>query len=99
MGTFVRLNNAAIAELLTGSSGPVYADIQRRTLKVHASAVEHCPVDTGSLRSSIRWAMAQDNKGVAGLVGTDKIYAQSASDNAKDPSKRDYLLNALKEAV
>jgi hypothetical protein len=99
MATFVRLNNAAITELLTGPSGPVYADIQRRTLKVHAAAVQNCPVDTGSLRSSIRWAMAQDSQGIAGLVGTDKIYAQSASDNAKDPSKRDYLLNALREAV
>lgn len=99
MAEFVRLDNAAITELLTSSAGPVYADLQRRTLKVHAAAVANCPVDSGSLRSSLRFAMVRDSQGIAGLVGTDKIYAQSASDNAKDPSKRDYLVNALKEAA
>jgi hypothetical protein len=104
MGTYVALDNAAVTELLQGPSGPVYADIARRTLNVHAAAVRNCPVSSvpgkpgGRLRSSLRWSMGQDEQGLVGVVGTDVIYAQWASDHAIDPSKRDYLINALKEA-
>lgn len=98
MGAFVTLDNAAVTELLQGQSGPVYIDLQRRVLKVHAAAVKNCPVDTGRLRSSIRWTMGNDSQGLVGIVGSDLIYAQWASDHAIDTSKRDYLINALKEA-
>lgn len=98
MGSFVTLDNAAVTELLQGQSGPVYIDLQRRVLKVHAAAVNNCPVDTGRLRSSIRWAMGNDSQGLVGIIGSDLIYAQWASDHAIDPSKRDYLINALNEA-
>jgi len=98
MGTYVALDNGAITELLQGPSGPVYADIARRVLKVHVYAVEHCPVVTGRLRSSIRWSMGQDEKGLVGIVGTDVVYAQWASDHAIDETRRDYLVDALKEA-
>lgn len=98
MGTYVRLDNSAVTDLLQGQDGPVYVDIARRTLKVHASAVRNCPVSSGRLRSSIRWSMSQDQRGLVGTVGTDVVYAQWASDHAIDPSKRHYLINALKEA-
>jgi hypothetical protein len=98
MGAVVTLNNNALTELLYGSNGFVAAEVQRRTLRVHAAARKNCPVDTGRLRSSIRWKMIRDHRGVVGVVGTDVIYALSASENAKDPEKRNYLERALEEA-
>jgi Bacteriophage HK97-gp10, putative tail-component len=50
-------------------------EIARRTLKVHTVAVRGCPVKTGRLRSSIRWRMGKDGRGLFGLVGTDVEYA------------------------
>lgn len=53
----------------------VGAELQRRILRVHARAVQLCPVNTGRLRSSIRWAISHSSKGLVGTVGTDVDYA------------------------
>lgn len=98
MAEILVLNPAGLAEVLRGPSGPVYQDTVRRTTKVHAKAVELCPVDTGALRSSLRWVIAEDSRGIFGVVGTDKVYAEWASENAIDPDKRHYLERALQEA-
>src|SRR3954465_15159118 len=98
MGTVVTLNDAAIAELLTGQSGPVYAEVHRRTLKVHAAAAQNCPVDTGRLRSSIRWAMIKDNRGLVGIVGSDVESAGYVEDGTKFMDGRHFLGDALEEA-
>lgn len=98
MADFVTLDNAALTELLQGPNGPVHADIQRRTLRVHAKAVENCPVDTGRLRSSIRWAMIKDERGVVGIVGSDVEYAGYVEDGTKRMAGRHFLRDALEEA-
>src|SRR5688572_9681029 len=71
----VTLNNAEVTKLLQGPNGPVVGEIQRKTVKAHGVARAECPVDTGRLRSSIRWRMATDSRGVHGIVGTDADYA------------------------
>lgn len=71
----MRVNPAALRALLRGPNGPVAKDLQRRVLRVHGRAARLCPVDTGRLRSSIRWTIGQDNRGLVGIVGTDVHYA------------------------
>ena len=83
MAEIVVLDNAAIQELLTSPSGPVFRDIQRRTINVHAGAIRRCNVDTGAMRSDIRWAMIRDEQGIAGLVGTNKEYAGFVHDGTE----------------
>lgn len=75
MATRVTLNNAAVNNLLKSPSGPVYRDFSRRVLAIHGKARTLCPVDTGRLRSSIRYSIAVEPKGLVGVVGTDVIYA------------------------
>ena len=98
MGAYVTLDNAAVTELLQGQSGPIYIDLQRRVLKVHAKAVQLCPVDTGRLRSSIRWSMGHDSQGLVGIVGSDVLYAGFVNDGTSRMAAQPFLTDALKEA-
>lgn len=74
MAVRVTLNNAAVNNLLKSPSGPVYRDFARRVLAVHGKARTLCPVKTGRLRSSIRWSIATEPKGLVGVVGSDVNY-------------------------
>lgn len=69
------LNPGEITALLRSEHGPVGTDLTRRVLRVHAAARRLCPVDMGRLRSSIRWSIRQDSRGLVGLVGSDVNYA------------------------
>lgn len=69
------LNKSQMTRMLTEPGQPVHTHIMKMTLKVHGTAVRLCPVDQGRLRSSIRWSMNIDGRGVFGLVGTDVSYA------------------------
>lgn len=71
----VRLDNAAIDELLTGPAGPVAKGLTRATVRIERDAKRMCPVDTGRLRSSIGRALDRDARGLVGVVGTDVDYA------------------------
>lgn len=71
----MRVNQSALNAVLRGASGPVARDLQRRVLLVHGRAARLCPVDTGRLRSSIRWRVDHDDRGLVGIVGTDVHYA------------------------
>ena len=95
---FVTLRPAELTALLQGPSGPVYRDLSRRVLKVHAAATRNCPVDTGRLRSSLRWTIGQDSKGLVGLVGSDVLYAGFVNDGTRFMEAQPYLTDALKEA-
>lgn len=68
-------NGPALAEVLSAPNGPVGLDLARRANQVLGHAVRLCPVDTGRLRSSLRWSMAKDAHGLAAIVGTDVNYA------------------------
>lgn len=96
---FVKLDESGLRQILQGNDGPVFQELQRRVLKVHAAAVQNCPVDTGRLRSSIRWSMGTDSQGLVGLVGSDVEYAGYINDGTWKMSARPFLTNALLEAA
>lgn len=75
MPAFFAPNPRAIAELLVGSRGDVALDLTRKCIRVQSGAKRRCPVDTGRLRSSIRWTLGRDGKGLFGRVGTEVEYA------------------------
>lgn len=79
-------NAAGIHALKTSPTEPVYKDLLRRVLRVDAAAKRLCPVDTGRLRQSIRWAIVP-NVGYAGslvgYVGTDVKYAGFVHDGTR----------------
>lgn len=68
-------NPAGLAELLYSPVGPVARDLALRAVKVTSGAKRRAPVDTGRLRSSIRFAMLRDGKGMYARVGTEVEYA------------------------
>lgn len=98
MATEIVLNDGALQALLQSEDGPVGADLVQRCLKVHALAVQKCPVDTGRLRSSLRWALAVDGRGLYGLVGSDVEYAGFVHDGTRYITAQPFLLEALEEA-
>lgn len=76
-------NPAGLAELLVGTHGPVALDLTRKALRVQSGARRRCPVDTGRLRSSIRWTIERDAKGLYAEVGTEVEYAASVHNGHK----------------
>lgn len=94
----VTLRPSELTAVLQGEGGPVYADLQRRVLRVHAAAVRNCPVLTGRLRSSIRWSIGRDSRGLVGLVGSDANYAGFVNDGTKFMEAHPFLTEALQEA-
>lgn len=77
-------NPAGLAELLVGTHGPVAADLARKALRVQSGAKRRCPVDTGRLRSSIRWRIDRDAKGLYADVGTEVEYALAVHEGHKE---------------
>lgn len=71
----VVMDEAGLYALLESEEGPVGRDLLRRTLRVHARAVELCPVDEDVLRNSIDWEVGRDPNGLYGRVGTNVDYA------------------------
>lgn len=71
----VRIDAAALNNLLRGPSGPVIIDLARRAIRVQNRAKQLCPVDTGRLRASITYEIRLDNRSPYALVGTNVFYA------------------------
>jgi hypothetical protein len=69
------LNQAALKELMSGPSGLVYQDINRRTNATLRTARNKCPVDEGRLRSSLASEIRVQGSVVVGRVGTNLDYA------------------------
>lgn len=71
----VKLDPAALRELLLSPQGPVYRDIQLQTTKVRNRALALCPVNNGRLRASITQEVISEPAGPIGRVGTNVEYA------------------------
>lgn len=108
-GSYVTIDQAALAQLLTSPSGEVARDLQRRALQVEGMAKRLCPVGTpestgkkgyagGRLRSSITNEMGVDALGLAAVVGTDVEYAAYVELGTSKMAAKPYLLPALKAA-
>lgn len=91
-------NAGGLAEVLVSPSGPVVVDLVRRCLRVTAAAKELCPVDTGRLRSSIRFSLGVDEVGRFGQVGTDVEYAIYVHEGTSRMAARPFLRDALPAA-
>jgi hypothetical protein len=68
-------SQAGLTELFESEEGVVAKDLARRAERVRGEAVRNCPVDTGRLRSSIRWAFAKEGSQLVAMVGSDVEYA------------------------
>lgn len=75
MADAVRLNAAAIRELLTSPTGPVAQDLVRRGNRVLSLARRNAPVDTGTLRASLAMAVYRTSSGPVVRVGSNVRYA------------------------
>lgn len=71
----IKWNSSALSALLHSPAGATGRDLARRALRVESRAKRICPVDTGTLRSSITWKMGADALGLYALVGTNVVYA------------------------
>lgn len=98
MSGSVRLDRAAIAQLLQSSAGPVAKDLLRRAIKVDRAAKQLCPVDTGRLRSSIGYAVERDSRGLLARIGSAVVYAPYVELGTRRQPAQPYLRPALKAA-
>lgn len=88
-----------LTAVLQGPDGPVAKDLSRRASRVRSEAVRRCPVDTGRLRSSIRWILVRDSQGLAAIVGTDVHYAVYVHNGTRGRPGRPFLTEALAAAL
>lgn len=65
-------------------------------LDVHREAIRRAPVDTGRLRSSLRFEVRED--GLAGEVFTNVFYAPFLEFGTKNITKRPFLFPAFEKA-
>ncbi len=78
----VQVNRVALQKLLHGRSGPIARDLSIRALRVESRAKLNASgrpgprVQTGRLRSSISWTLAEDARGIYAVVGTNVYYAK-----------------------
>lgn len=70
--------------------------IMTAVIGVHAEAVKRAPVDTGRLRSSLRFEVRED--GLTGEVFTNVFYAPFLEFGTKHISKRPFLFPAFEKA-
>lgn len=92
----VMINRGALTAMLRGPQGPVARMLAAKALQVTNQAKQGCPVDTGRLRSSIRWSLGQDGIGLFALVGTDVNYAIYVHNGTRYMAARPFLLDAMR---
>lgn len=74
-GSFFRLDDAGVRQLLEGQDGPIGRDLLRRGLRVQNRAKDLAPVDEGRLRADTRAELGRDAKGLVCRIGTTVEYA------------------------
>lgn len=97
-GSRVKLNDAALARLLSDESGPVGKLLAGKAIKVEGAAKRLCPVDTGRLRSSITHSIEHDSLGLVAFIGTNVEYAIYQELGTKFQRPQPYLRPALRAA-
>jgi phage gpG-like protein len=98
-------DTGALERFLTGSSGPVAADLGRRAIRVEAAAKNFATgygggphVRTGRLRSSISWVLGKDAEGLFADVGSNVEYAGFVELGTRKMRPYPYLRPALPAA-
>lgn len=100
IGTIV-LDQGGLDELLTSVDGPVGRDLQRRGVVGESAAKQNASgrpgpnVQTGRLRSSIRWVVGHDGAGLYLDVGSDVEYAGYVEEGTDRAPAYPYLEPAL----
>lgn len=91
--------NLDVNKWITSTRGPVYRDMLARTLRIDARAKQLCPVDTGRLRSSIRWQIdgIGDGRTLTASISANTKYARFVHDGTRYMRARPFLLRALQE--
>lgn len=91
-------DRAALNRLFTSPQEGVARDLARRAVKVERAAKQLCPVDTGRLRSSITWEIAEDARGLHAVIGTNVTYAPYVELGTSTTRAQPYLRPALAAA-
>lgn len=103
-------NERELYVLLRSEQGAVGRDLVRRAIRVHAGAVQRCPVGSpetthikgyvgGTLRSSLTWELTQAAEGLSAKVGTNVEYAPFVELGTRYMKAQPYLVPALREAT
>jgi HK97 gp10 family phage protein len=103
-------NERELFVLLESEQGVVGRDLVRRALRVHAGAVQRCPVGSpestgikgyvgGTLRSSLTWELVSEGGGLSAKVGTNVEYAPFVELGTRYMKAQPYLVPALQEAT
>lgn len=95
----LRLDRAAIDDLLNSADGPVGRAVIRSTARIERTAKRICPVDTGRLRSSITRSLGRDSRGLFGEVGSNVEYAVYVELGTSRAQAQPYLRPALAAEV
>lgn len=91
----VKINQAELGRLLTGSEGPVYRDLNRRLNLIRNEARRLAPVDRGILRGSIEQEIRVTGSSIVGRVGTNVEYAIHQEFGTRFMAARPFLRPAL----
>lgn len=104
----VWFSEGPLRSLLVSPDGPVGRDLARRAVRVETAAKGKCPVDTGRLRSSIRWAFGSEaavisvvvatTTGAHVTIGSDVEYAGYVEQGTRYMDARPFLFPALDAA-
>lgn len=81
--------------LLKSSRGPTAQYLVQKSQHVVNGARDRCPVDTGNLRGSIQYEIAEDKNGLSARVGTNVPYAIYVHEGSRGRKGTPFLRDAL----
>jgi hypothetical protein len=76
----IEINESAVAELLTGPTGPIFRQVENWTTRTTTLAKTRTPVDEGRLRASLQGTVRVEGLRVIGRSGSDVEYARYVHD-------------------
>lgn len=91
----VVLNKREVYKLLASPDGGTARYLVRKAYQVQNKARVNCPVDSGNLRGSITYEIAQDGEGLSAHVGTNVPYAIYVHEGTDFMAGRPFLKDAL----
>ena len=93
------MDDNALDDLLKGPDGEVAGYVTRLAIQAAGIAQELCPVDTGNLRTHIRWAVQSEDSGIVGYIGSDVNYAIYPEMGTMYQEPQPYLRPAVAQVV